>query len=299
MSSENMSAKDILSANAALIESVLDGKYADDNGIASRLSQAQRYSLMMGGKRIRPCLCIETCKMFGGNIEAALPFAAAVEMIHNYSLIHDDLPCMDNDDMRRGKPTNHKVFGEATAVLAGDGLLTDAFLECAMNPHVSGDCAAAAVSVLAAAAGSRGMVHGQAMDMYGEENELTLEELVELHVGKTGALICAAVQLGCLSAGIAPDDKRMNDMTAFASQIGLAFQIVDDVLDVTSTSEHLGKTVGSDKQQNKTTFMKFFTPEQALACAEQYTNSAIAVINNYENSENLISIAKFLCRRDK
>ncbi len=292
-------AKNIIEENAALVESVLDSKYSDESEILGGLELAQRYSLLRGGKRIRPCICIETCKMFGGNIEAALPFALAIELVHNYSLIHDDLPCMDNDDFRRGKPTTHKVYGEAMAILAGDGLLTDAFLECAMNPYVSGDCAAAAVSVLSAAAGSRGMVRGQAIDLYGEQNPLTVEQLIELHVGKTGALICASAQLGALAAGITPDDSRMQDIAEFATQIGLAFQIIDDVLDVTSSAETFGKPIGSDAQQNKTTFMSFFTVEQALQYAEQCTRSAISGIEKYENSDRLIEIAKYLCARDK
>lgn len=292
-------AKKIIEENAAVVESVLDSKYSDECEIIGGLEQAMRYSLLRGGKRIRPCICIETCKMFGGDIEAALPFATAVEMIHNYSLIHDDLPCMDNDDLRRGKPTTHKIYGEAVAVLAGDGLLTDAFLECAMNPYVSGDCAAAAVSVLAAAAGSRGMIRGQSIDMYGEQNPLTVEQLIELHVGKTGALICASAQLGCLAAGITPDDPRMQDVTEIATQIGLAFQIIDDVLDVTSSTDTLGKPTGSDKEQNKTTFMSFFTVEQAIAYARQCTESAICLLEKYENSERLAKVAEFLCARDK
>lgn len=296
---DNNNAKNIIAENAAIVESVLDSKYGDDSEIVGGLTEAQRYSLLRGGKRIRPCLCIEACKMFGGDMKAALPFAAAIEMVHNYSLIHDDLPCMDDDDLRRGKPTTHKVYGEAVAVLAGDGLLTDAFLECAMNPYVSGDCAAVAVSLLSAAAGSRGMIRGQAIDMYGETHELTLEQLIELHVGKTGALICAAVQLGCLAAGIAPDDEKMNDMTAVSTQIGLAFQIIDDVLDVTSTAETLGKPIGSDKEQNKTTFLRFFTVEQALAYAKQCTDTAVSILEKYENSDRLIAIAQLLCSREK
>ena len=220
-------------------------------------------------------------------------------MIHTYSLIHDDLPCMDNDDLRRGKPTNHKVFGEATAILAADGLLTDAFLECAMNPYVSGDCAATAVSLLSAAAGSYGMVKGQAIDMYGEDHELTLEELIELHMGKTGAMICVSVQLGCLAAAISPDDERMKDVTDFAEKIGLVFQIIDDVLDVTSTSEELGKSTGSDKEQNKTTFLNFFTPEKAMEYANECTESAIKTLEKYPSSEALIEMAKYLCTRKK
>ena len=194
-------ALDVIKATASLVEPELEKIYDVDEGVAKDLYNAQKYALLAGGKRIRPALVLETCRMLGGDEAAALPFACAVEMVHTYSLIHDDLPCMDDDDMRRGKPTLHKVYGDAMAVLAGDGLLTDAFSVCAMNPAVSGDCAAAAVGVLSGAAGSFGMVKGQVMDLYGESHELTEGELVELHMGKTGAMICASVQLGCIAAG--------------------------------------------------------------------------------------------------
>lgn len=264
---------------------------------AKKLYDAQKYSLMAGGKRIRPSLVLEVCRAMGGDIEAAMPFALAVEMVHTYSLIHDDLPCMDNDDMRRGKPTNHKVFGENYATLAGDGLLTDAFFECAMNSHVSGDCAAAAVGILSGAAGSFGMVKGQAMDMYGEENKLSLEELINLHLGKTGALICASVQLGAIAAGISPDDERMEKLTFYAQNVGLTFQIIDDVLDKTSSESEMGKSVGSDTE--KTTFMTYFTPNQALECAEKYTQEAIDAISDLEGCERLCAFAEYLCYRRK
>ena len=219
-------------------------------------------------------------------------------MIHTYSLIHDDLPCMDDDDMRRGNPTCHKVYGEAIATLAGDGLLTDAFSVCVMNPHVTGDCAATAVALLSGAAGSFGMVKGQVTDLYGESNYLTEEELVELHLGKTGAMICVSVQLGALAAGIAPNDERVEKLTSFAQRIGLAFQIIDDVLDATASEEILGKSVGSDKDKNKTTFLSFFTVEQARAQAEDMTSSAIKQIADIEGSERLISLALYLCDRE-
>lgn len=292
-------ANSILLENAQLIESELEQRYTDDDRIVGRLYEAQRYSLLSGGKRIRPSLCIETCRLFDGDILAALPFAVALEMVHTYSLIHDDLPCMDNDNLRRGKPTNHMVFGEGMATLAGDGLLTDAFLECAKNPYVSGDCAATAVCILSASAGSHGMVRGQAIDLYGEKNSLSFDELMELHIGKTGALISAAVRLGCLAAGIAPDDQRMMDMTQFALHIGLAFQVVDDILDVTSTEEQLGKPIGSDRESNKTTFMSFLSVDEARVYANECTRAAISAISKYENSERLIAIAEFLSKRDK
>ena len=281
------------------VEEELEKIYPEDKSIASRLYEAMRYSLLSGGKRIRAALVVECCRMLGGEIEAALPFASAVEMIHTYSLIHDDLPCMDDDDMRRGKPTNHKVFGEAYATLAGDGLLTDAFAICAMNPHVSGDCAAAAVAILSGAAGSFGMVKGQAMDIYGEENRLSEEELVELHMGKTGAMICVSCQLGCLAAGYSLDSETVDKITLFARNIGLVFQIIDDILDVTSTAEVLGKTIGSDADNNKTTFMSFFEVDEAKKYAEALTAEAIANIEDIEGSERLVALALYLCDREK
>ncbi len=271
----------------------------EEKGAAASLYEAIRYSLLSGGKRIRATLVLECCKLFGGKEEAALPFACAVEMIHTYSLIHDDLPCMDDDDMRRGRPTNHKIYGEALATLAGDALLTDAFSVCAMNPHVSGDCAAAAVALLSGAAGSYGMVKGQVCDLYGEMSRLSEEELIELHMGKTGAMICASVQLGCLAAGLSPSDERVEKLTLYARNIGLVFQIVDDILDVTSTDEVLGKPVGSDKDSNKTTFMSFFTPEEARSYAEALTAEAAESIDAIEGSESLVSLALLLCEREK
>ena len=295
---EKNKARAIVSENKALIEAELEKLYAVDASPASKLYEAQRYSLLSGGKRIRPSLVIESCRMLGGNVEAAIPFAEAVEMIHTYSLIHDDLPCMDDDDMRRGNPTCHKVYGEAMATLAGDGLLTDAFSVCVMNPHVTGDCAATAVALLSGAAGSFGMVRGQVTDLYGESNKLTEEQLVELHLGKTGAMICVSVQLGALAAGIAPNDERVEKLTAFAQRIGLAFQIIDDILDATASEEVLGKSVGSDKDKNKTTFLSFFTVEQARAQAEDMTSSAIKQIADIEGSERLIALALYLCDRE-
>ena len=292
-------ALDVLNSTVSVIEPELEKIYTVESGPAATLYEAERYSLLSGGKRIRPAIALEVCRMLGGEQDAVIPFACAVEMIHTYSLIHDDLPCMDDDDMRRGRPTNHKVYGEAYATLAGDGLLTDAFAVCAMNPHVSGDCAAAAVAILSGAAGSYGMVKGQVIDIYGESHELDEEELVQLHMGKTGAMICASAQLGCLAAGYAPSHEITERLTRFAQKIGLVFQIVDDVLDVTSSDEVLGKRIGSDSDKNKTTFIKFFTVEEAKKYAEQLTEEAIAEIAEIENGERLIALARFLCDRKK
>ena len=288
-----------LAESKEAVDAELEKIYPDASGTAAKLYEAIKYSLLAGGKRVRATLVLETCKMLGGKTEAALPFACAVEMIHTYSLIHDDLPCMDNDDMRRGMPTNHKVFGEAIATLAGDGLLTDAFSVCAMNPFVSGDAAATAVALLSGAAGSFGMVKGQMSDIYGETHKLSENELVELHMGKTGAMICVSVQLGCLAAGYAPNSEVTEKLTLFARNIGLVFQIVDDILDVTSTSEELGKNIGSDKDSNKTTFMSFFTPEEAQEYARSLTNEAIEVLDGLDGAERLIALAMLLCERKK
>lgn len=290
---------DALEKNAEIVNCELEKIYPEDTGIASVIYEAERYSLLAGGKRVRAALVLESCKMLGGKTEAALPFASAVEMVHTYSLIHDDLPCMDNDDLRRGKPTNHKVYGEAIATLAGDGLLTDAFSICAMNPHVTGDCAAASVAILSGAAGSYGMIKGQVIDLIGETKTLTEKELVELHMGKTGAMICASVQLGCLAAGYAPNHEMTEKLTAFAQRIGLVFQIIDDILDVTSTDEELGKNIGSDKESNKTTFLSFFTVDEAREYANRLTDEAIRSISDIEGSERLVALAGYLCDRKK
>ena len=221
-------------------------------------------------------LVIETCRMLGGDLKVALDYAAAVEMVHTYSLIHDDLPCMDDDDLRRGRPTNHKVFGEDIATLAGDGLVTDAFGVILSCPYASAQSRADAALALSRGAGSFGMVKGQVIDMFGEYNELTEQELLELHRGKTGALIEAAVRLGCHAAGLSEDDARLEALASYARGIGLAFQVIDDILDCTQSAEALGKSAGSDQKDGKTTFMSFYDVDGARAYAKQLTEDAIS-----------------------
>ena len=225
--------KEQLSADAAWVEETLAALSASDESTKhfDILLESRRYSLMAGGKRIRPALALAFCRLFGGDPEAALPYACALEMIHTYSLIHDDLPCMDNDDLRRGKPTNHRVYGEAMALLAGDALLTDAFAMAADNPKLSGAVNARAVSILSRAAGSRGMVAGQVLDLLGEKSEHRpdFDRLLQTHRLKTGALIRAAAALGVLAAGVDESDVRMRDALTYAEGIGLVFQIVDDI----------------------------------------------------------------------
>ena len=288
----------LMHRDATVIEEALKQYYTEDGDLATLLN-AERYSLFAGGKRIRPILTLEFCRLFDGEEAAALPFACAVEMIHTYSLIHDDLPCMDDDDLRRGKPTNHKVFGEATAILAGDALLTGAFEAAASNTEAGAEASAKAVAYLASCAGRYGMVGGQSMDLAGEQKKLTLDELLKLHSLKTGALISAAAVLGALAAGLTFSDPRMQDVITYAENIGLAFQIVDDILDQTGETELLGKTVGSDAENQKNTFLSFFTPDEARYYAQRLTAEATLPLKKYKNSDALCALAEWLMTRTK
>ena len=248
----------------------------------SEVCRAARYSLMGGGKRIRAVLVLAVCDMLHGSAEAAEQFAAAIEMLHCYSLIHDDLPCMDNDDMRRGKPSCHKAFGEATAMLAGDVLLTEAFEAIANAPACPQACVQAA-KALGLGAGSRGMVYGQELDLKYEALAATEEQLRLIHRNKTGALINAAVQMG----------------EAYAYGIGLVFQIVDDVLDVTSTPEQLGKPIGSDSENGKTTFATLYGVEGAMALAQRVNEKTCSALRETfgEKSAFLEQLAQQLLTR--
>lgn len=288
----------LLHRNAVLTENALRDIYTEDPDLQILLD-SERYSLFAGGKRIRPTLTLEFCRMFGGEESAALPFACAVEMIHTYSLIHDDLPCMDDDDLRRGKPTNHKVFGEATALLAGDALLTGAFELAASNSDAGADCSAKAVAYLANCAGRYGMIGGQIMDLEGEKQQLTLDQLLKLHAMKTGALINASAVLGALAAGISFRDPCMEAVVTYAENVGLAFQIVDDILDATGDSALLGKNVGMDAERQKNTFLSFYTAEEAQFYAERVTQDAIRAIRKYPNSDPLCTLAEWLTVRKK
>ncbi|MBQ7334992.1 MAG: polyprenyl synthetase family protein [Clostridia bacterium] len=288
----------LMHRDAWITENALREYYAEDEDLKTLLD-AERYSLFAGGKRIRPMLTLEFCKLFGGEEETALPFACAVEMIHTYSLIHDDLPCMDNDDLRRGKPTNHKVFGEATALLAGDALLTGAFEAAASNTAAGAEISAKAVAYLASCAGRYGMAGGQMMDLEGEKRTLTLDELIKLHSLKTGALISAACVLGALAANVSFSDPRMQDVITYAENIGLAFQIVDDMLDQVGSAETLGKNVGVDAAHQKTTFLSFYTPQEAKFYAERLTQTAVSALRNHPNSDALCALAEWLMNRTK
>ncbi len=290
-------ARAVLTEDAAAVEAVMGLMYTGGGRTDAVLDESMRYSLMAGGKRVRPALVLEFCRLFGGDPAHAIPFAAAVEMIHTFSLIHDDLPCMDDDDLRRGRPTNHKVFGEANALLAGDALALDAFGMAAANEAVSAEARATAVMLLSAAAGSAGMVRGQIIDMFGEQNDLSYEELLTLHKHKTGALIRVSAELGCLAAGCGVGSPEMTAAEGYAERIGLAFQVIDDILDVTSTPEALGKSVGGDADHHKNTFLTFSTVADAEAYADRLTEEAVALLSPYAGNERLTALARYLAVR--
>lgn len=283
--------------NAALTEVALRSYCKSGDTDLQTLFDAQAYSLLGGGKRIRPFIVNEVCVALGGDREVSMPFACALEMIHTYSLIHDDLPCMDDDDMRRGKPTNHKVYGYSTALLAGDALLTKAFLVAAKNPAVTPEIAAEAVSILADAAGESGMIGGQIIDLSGEGRKLEFGQLLRLHSLKTGALIRCAAQLGALAAGYSADSDMSRRVARYAENIGLAFQVIDDILDATATAEQTGKSVGSDAERNKTTFLSYFDVSGAHSYAEELTRDAISCISDLENADTLEELAYYLLGR--
>ena len=244
----------------------------------SEVCRAARYSLLGGGKRIRAALVLSVCDLLGGDKAAAGQFAAAVEMLHCYSLIHDDLPCMDNDDLRRGRPSCHKAFDEATAMLAGDVLLTEAF-EVVANAPASAQACVRAARALGAGAGSRGMVYGQELDLKYEALAATEDQLRLIHRNKTGALINAAVQMGAAAAEA--DTETCRVLEAYAYGLGLVFQIVDDVLDVTSTPEQLGKPIGSDSENGKTTFATLYGVQGAMDLAQKLNAETCAQLHSH------------------
>ena len=286
-----------MAENSERTERALAGYFDKKDGDLQIILDAQSYSLLGGGKRIRPFLVNEICRMLGGEERASMPYACAVEMIHTYSLIHDDLPCMDDDDLRRGKPTNHKVFGYANALLAGDALLTRAFGVAASNPYADGGCRAEAVRILSEKAGDMGMIGGQIIDLHGETEKLDLETLLRLHRLKTGALIECSALLGVLAAGYGTDSKEAKAAVAYASRIGLAFQVIDDILDAVGSEEELGKNIGSDATNHKTTFLTYFSLEDAKKYAERLTKEAIAEVSCMKDSEILAELAIYLLNR--
>ena len=285
---------------AAVVERALAGAVAQTDAPAGRLFEAMRYSLLAGGKRLRPVLALAACEAVGGRLEAAMGFACAIEMIHTYSLIHDDLPCMDDDDLRRGRPTNHKIYGEAIATLAGDALLTDAFEMLAGSAAPSVGVAPAAllatVAELAAAAGSAGMVAGQAIDLLGEGRAMTVEELEYLHGRKTGALFVTAVRGGARLGGAG--EIQLAALEAYARALGLAFQVIDDILDVEASTEQMGKRTGKDVAHGKNTYPGLIGLDRSWQLARDLERRAHQALDGFDHRAGpLRALASFAVER--
>lgn len=293
-----MNFKDKLEYYQALVEHKLD-YYTDALKEQNVVCEAMKYSLMNGGKRIRPVLALAFGEMLGADVNDVLPYACAVEMVHTYSLIHDDLPCMDNDDFRRGKPSCHKQFGEEYALLAGDGLLNLAFETVfgkfdELDPEISFKCG----KILSSASGNDGMIGGQCIDLLSEGKKISLDELKKLHSLKTGAMITAPCQIGVCVAGGSSEDMKNAEL--YGSYIGLQFQIVDDILDKTSTLEKLGKPIGSDSENQKSTYVSLLGIEKAKKQAAQLGEKALEVLESYsESAEFLKQLTIKLGSREK
>ena len=266
-------------ARLKLIDKSLDRFLPRATVKPATIHKAMRYSLFVGGKRIRPVLALAAAEACGGTVAAAMPPACAVECIHTYSLIHDDLPCMDDDDLRRGRPTSHKVFGEGVAVLAGDGLLTIAFEILAQAKPTARYGTGALIGELANASGSKWLIGGQVADLEGEGRALTGAELKYIHRCKTAALLTASLRLGAMSANATP--RQLQSLTDFGQALGLAFQVIDDILDVTQTTEKLGKTAGKDVKATKATYPAIHGLEKSRAEAHRLTRAAHAAVHPF------------------
>ena len=286
-----------LTTRTALIDRALDGFLPRASVKPGTIHKAMRYSLFAGGKRLRPVLTLAAAEACGGGLPQAVPPACAVECIHTYSLIHDDLPCMDDDDLRRGRPTSHKVFGEGVAVLAGDGLLTIAFeilAQAAPTPRYS---TAALIRELASASGSQWLIGGQVADLEGEGKKLGSADLKYIHRCKTAALLTASIRLGAMSANATP--ARLAALTAFGQALGLAFQVIDDILDVTQTTEKLGKTAGKDVAATKATYPAIFGLDRSRREAHRLTAAANTALKPFgRNAATLRALADYLLARD-
>lgn len=286
----------ILKDYNTLIEEKLLSFFVEENASYQILIEAMKYSLMAGGKRVRPILCMEFCKACGADKEDALEFAAAIEMLHTYSLIHDDLPAIDNDELRRGKPTNHMVYGEGNALIAGDALQTAAF-GMLLSSKLPAELVVKAGRSLAYAAGKDGMCAGQVLDMDTPNKELELADLYDIHENKTSALLETACMMGVIAAN--GDDKKISAAREYAKSLGLAFQVRDDMLDVISTEEKLGKPIGSDEKNKKTTFVTKIGLEKCRIIVEEETNKAIKILEEYfDNTGFLFEFTKWLAGRD-
>ena len=266
-------------------------------GLQDNVAKAMDYSLEAGGKRIRPVLVLAFCNMCGGDYKKAAAPAAAIEMIHTFSLIHDDLPCMDDDDFRRGKPSCHKQFDEATAVLAGDALAIRPFEIIAKSTELSDTAKVRIIAELANSSGAEGMIGGQIIDIENEKRNVVDEEnLHTMYLLKTGKLIKTSCIMGCIAAGA--DDEKIKYAEKYAECLGMAFQIIDDILDVTGNEQLLGKPVGSDAEENKTTFVTIFGIEKAREEAEKYTKQAMDILDKFDNNEFLKELTEYMLNRN-
>lgn len=290
--------KDLIQNSVQLVEARLNELLPPADAAPSQLHQAMRYSIFAGGKRIRPLLCLEAAKACGDENQVALDAACALETLHTYTLIHDDLPSMDNDDLRRGRPTNHKVYGEGVAILAGDALLTEAFAMLTRVPSNLGYSTGDYVKELAHQTGSLKLIGGQVLDLEGEGRTLSIEELRAIHNGKTTALILASIRLGAMAANASTE--QMQALSTYGANLGLAFQIIDDILDVTSSPEVMGKSIGKDAKVAKSTYPAMVGLEQARIEAQELTAAGRAALNVFpaDKRENLLAISDYLLNRN-
>lgn len=290
--------KQYLEARRLMVEEALEVALPKQDGPESRVVEAMRYSLFAGGKRLRPILCLAASEAMGGEVQAAMPAGCALEMIHTYSLIHDDLPAMDDDDLRRGKPTNHKVFGEAIAILAGDGLLTEAFVLLSDYNSLLPERAVQVIGIIAEAASYRGMVGGQVVDMLSQNKRADLETVQQMHSRKTAALIAAAAESGALAGQ--GSEAQVAALARYGRTIGLAFQIADDILDIEGDTELLGKTTGADEARGKATYPAAVGLERSRQAADEMINDALTALEGFDDKANpLRSLANYIITRKK
>ncbi|MCG6946081.1 MAG: polyprenyl synthetase family protein [Deltaproteobacteria bacterium] len=287
-----------LEARRLVVEEALEVALPEQDGPESRVVEAMRYSLFAGGKRLRPILCLAASEAVGGETRSAMPAGCALEMIHTYSLIHDDLPAMDDDDLRRGKPTNHKVFGEAIAILAGDALLTEAFVLLSDYSSLLPERMIQVIKVIAEAASYRGMVGGQVVDMLSQNKPADLETVQQMHKRKTAALIAAATESGALAGR--GSEAQVAALARYGRAIGLAFQIADDILDIEGDTELLGKTTGADEARGKVTYPAAVGLERSRQAANEMINDALAALEGFDDrAYPLRSLAHYIITRKK
>lgn len=290
--------KELWKRRLDLVERKLMEELREDEALNGTLCASMKYSLMAGGKRLRPVLLMAAADAVGAEGDAFVTTGCAIEMIHTYSLIHDDLPAMDNDDYRRGKPTNHKVYGDGMAVLAGDALLTMAFEVILRQQDATAEQLTAVVREMSLAAGPNGMVGGQAIDLESENRKIGMEELRKMHMGKTGALFRAAIRSGAILGGAT--EEQLAALTEYADKFGLAFQITDDILDVTGDEETIGKPVGSDERNHKSTYVTLTSLQEAKKLAITAVDEAIEALDSFgDEAEFLRDLAAYLIARNK